>query len=492
MFFSMATYKGTSFKINFAQLVILVIISSMKIINLKNKKIGIWGLGVVGKSVLEHVKQFTDQIQILDSKLHETIDVTLQTPQSLKNFLDYNDIIISSPGIVLHPYQKKYGTKFISELDLFSSQISTNATHIKTIAITGTVGKTSITNLLQQSISNSVAAGNIGYAMLNVCNVNPQPQTVVLELSSYQLHYAKSFAPDLAIWTNFFPNHLDHHKTAKEYFLAKCNMIKHQTNNQIALLPYDLVERIKKHIDIASSLYLFSSRKPRKKITTPTFYIEKNNVVLSDGSKSVVIFKNINLLPDVTFQQNWLIIIASLHLQNIPFDQLIAMTHTVQDQEHRVEFVRSFRGVDIYNDSKSTVWQATRKAIERFKHKKIALFLGGLSKGTNRSPLIKFLTKQNVCVFAFGKEAELLSSLCKKYNVPCFSSATLQQTLDQYILIESNKEISTLDPRSVSGTTTNIVDFEVLLFSPAGSSFDLFKNYQDRGTQFKKMIMGLS
>jgi len=149
------------------------------------------------------------------------------------------------------------------------------------------------------------------------------------------------------------------------------------------------------------------------------------------------------------------------------------MVHTVQDQEHRVEFVRNLSGVDIYNDSKSTVWQATRKAVERFKYKKIALLLGGMSKGTNRAPLIKFLTKQNVCVFAFGKEAELLSSLCKKYNVSCHSSATLQQALDQYRLLQSN-----------SGQN----NFEILLFSPAGSSFDLFKNYQDRGNQFKKMI----
>ncbi|MFA5999052.1 MAG: UDP-N-acetylmuramoyl-L-alanine--D-glutamate ligase [Candidatus Babeliales bacterium] len=485
----------------------------MKTINLKNKNIGIWGLGVVGKSVLEYVKQFTDHIQILDSKPHETIDVIIQTPQSIKKFLDFNDIIIPSPGVALHSYQKKYGAKFICELDIFTAQIATNATHINTIAITGTVGKTSITNLLQQSIPDSVAAGNIGYAMLNVCNLHPQPQTIVLELSSYQLHYAHHFAPDLAIWTNFFPNHLDHHKTKKEYFVAKCNLIKHQTNNQIALLPYHLIEKIKKHVDVSSRVYLFCPHKPRKKITNPIFYIQKNNVVLDDGLRTViqptssslsdvrpecfakqnvsrdtriyggqaglkplVVFKNIHLLPDVTFQQNWLIIIASLHLQRIPFDQLITMTHTVQDQEHRVEFVRNLNGVDIYNDSKSTVWQATHKATERFKHKKIALFLGGMSKGTNRSPLIKFLTKQQVCVFAFGKEAEILSSLCKKYNVQCYTSATLQQALDQYLSLQDNPVQN---------------NFEILLFSPAGSSFDLFKNYQDRGNQFKKMIMQL-
>ncbi|HSW76581.1 MAG TPA: NAD(P)-dependent oxidoreductase, partial [Candidatus Saccharimonadales bacterium] len=174
----------------------------MKTIDLKNKKIGIWGLGIVGSSVLEYIKQFTNHIQILDSKSHATINVIVQTSQTIKKFLNDNDIIIPSPGIPLQAYQKKYGAKFICELDIFSSQIAQNNGPVKTIAITGTVGKTSITHILQQCICNCVAAGNIGYAMLNVCNLQPQPEIVVLELSSYQLHYTKHFAPDMAIWTN--------------------------------------------------------------------------------------------------------------------------------------------------------------------------------------------------------------------------------------------------------------------------------------------------
>ncbi|HSW76077.1 MAG TPA: UDP-N-acetylmuramoyl-L-alanine--D-glutamate ligase, partial [Candidatus Saccharimonadales bacterium] len=299
----------------------------------------------------------------------------------------------------------------------------------------------------------------------------PQPEIVVLELSSYQLHYTKHFAPDMAIWTNFFPNHLDHHTTKKEYFWAKCNIIKHQTEKHIALLPYSLIETIKKHIIMSCKVYLFVSYKPRKKLIYPTFYIHKNNAVLDNGSTKIIIFKNIHQLPDVTFPENWLIIIASLYLQKISFDQLNTMARTLQDQHHRVEFVRNFNGVSIYNDSKSTVWQSTHKALQRFKDKKIALFLGGLSKGTNRAPLIQSLAQQNVTVFAFGKEAALLSSLCEKFQVQCYVSTTLQQALEKYLSLQNN--------------------FEILLFSPAGSSFDLFKNYIDRGNQFKNMIMKL-
>ena len=400
----------------------------------------------------------------MDQKANNEHVVILQTPQSLQKFLDHNDIIIPSPGISLLDYQK-YADKFVHELDIFASQ-----SKIPTIAITGTLGKTTITSFTEQCIPNSVAAGNIGYAMLNVLNIQQLPKTVVLELSSYQLQHTKYFAPDIAVLTNFYPNHLDHHATMEEYLLAKCQIFKHQRPDQIALIPYELIDQVENSIQkIPSVVYLFCVTKPENNIKYPTFYTENNNLILLlPTGEQCILFDQISKLPQTTFMQNWVAILATLYLYKIPLQTILPAIDTLETPEHRVEFVANFYDVAVYNDSKSTVWQATALAIDKFPGKKIALFLGGLSKGTDRSPLIEFCKTKQITIFAFGKEAEFLNGLCKKYKAPCIQSNTLEAAIDLF--------------------TKDYKNFDILLFSPAGSSFDLFKNYQDRGTQFKAMI----
>lgn len=443
----------------------------MEKINLIHKKIGIWGFGIVGKSALNYVQQFTDQIQIIDQKktpedLASNVECIEQTPENIVSFLEYNDLIIASPGIILNNYEK-YNHKFLNELDIFSQE-----NKIPTVAITGTVGKTTITSLLQQCIPDSIAAGNIGHAMLNTLHVHPTPKNIVLELSSYQLHRSHNFSPDIAIWTNFYPNHLDHHRDKEEYFLAKCNLFKKQTPNQIALIPVDIIEKIEQNFHPQAQIFLFSLQQPNQPTKYPIFFIQNQQLVLKYPDKIEIVFQQFDQLPDITFPQNWLIIIACLYLQKISLDTLLTRATTLQPQEHRVEFVTNLNGVHVYNDSKSTVWQATKHAVERFEHENIALFLGGISKGTDRTPLIEYVHTKSVTVFAFGKEADLLENLCKQFQVPCFKSTTLNDVLDQYLQHQQC--------------------FNVLLFSPAGASFDLFANFEDRGKQFKKLIQQLS
>ena len=446
----------------------------MKNINLKNKKIGIWGFGIVGQSVLKYIQQFTSQIQIMDRKADPNMQIIPETPQNIIQFLQHNDIIIPSPGIILHDYQN-YAHKFVQELDIFAQEF-----HGTTIAITGTVGKTTITSLIAQATPDAIAAGNIGYAMLNILNLQPQSKKVILELSSYQLQFAKYFAPDLAIWTNFYPNHLDHHLNEQEYFDAKCNILRHQTKNQIALLPTDLIEKIKKSIQPQAQIYLFdhsaildsNQKSSHLKMNYPVFFIHNNQLLLKENNQTKLILDNFDQIPDITFTHNWLIIVAALYLQNIDLQHFATFTQTLKPEPYRCEFIKNLNGVAVYNDSKSTVWQATKHAVDKFSGKKIALFLGGISKGTDRTPLLEHLQSKPVTVFAFGKESELLAKLCQQFNIAHQSAPTLQEALQQY--------------------TSQQTNFEILLFSPAGASFDLFKNFEDRGEQFKKMIHNIT
>ncbi len=441
----------------------------MKNINLKNKKVGIWGFGIVGKSVFAYLQKHTNHIQIMDKikpeKLPEQTTFIQETSENIIKFLESNDAIITSPGIMLHNYMH-YAQKFLHELDIFAKENKNF-----TVAITGTVGKTTITSLLAQCTPNSIAAGNIGNAMLSTLE-NKTPATIILELSSYQLHFTKNFAPDIAIWTNFYPNHLDHHQNEQEYFLAKCNIFKYQTSKHIALLPANLIQKIQRHITPQAQIYLFENENFKPALSTyPTFFVQQNQLLLHENGITTLIFDHFNQLPDITFAQNWIIIIAGLYLQKIDLNSIAPIIQKLKPEPHRLEFVTKLNHVAVYNDSKSTVWQATQSAINKFKDKKIALFLGGISKGTDRTPLIQYLQNKSITIFAFGKEAKILSDLCKNFQIDHHQSNTLQEALKQYQTLESN--------------------FEILLFSPAGASFDLFKNYQDRGEQFKKMVLNV-
>lgn len=423
------------------------------------KKIGIWGFGIVGQSAYNFFKKQPVTLQVLDNKEQNIPEWIKQTDESTTTFLKENDQILCSPGIKLHDY-KQYQNKCITEADLLHQKFKGI-----TIAITGTLGKTSVTNLLQQYTPHALAAGNIGYPMLNILELKKQPKKVILELSSFQLHHMKQFAPDIAIWTNFYPNHLDHHKSEKEYFAAKCNIFAYQTKDQIALLPCKLLNKVQKVRPINAQIYLLCTEKCTKH-NYPTFIMANKSIILKTKNQDISIIADTTTLPPHTFSQNWLTIAATLYLQKIPLPQFQTTPVQLERQEHRLEYIGSYKKSKIYNDSKSTVWQATKEAINELNGESCSLFLGGLSKGTDRGPLIKYLQDKPVTVFAFGQEADQIKQLCNQLHIPCFSNKDLESAL------------------------TACLDHQLpenILFSPAGASFDLFLNYMERGKQFKKL-----
>lgn len=421
-----------------------------------HKKIGIWGFGVVGQSAAQWLQQFDCSVQILDKIQQNHPASIVQTEESIEYFLTHNDIIIASPGISIHQY-KRYHHKFMCELDIFAQEF-----YGITVAITGSVGKTSITTAMQHCIPQSIAAGNIGYPMLSALLQNPQPKTIILELSSFQLLHSKTFAPDIAIITNFYANHLDYHKNEEEYFLAKCNIFKYQQSHQKAIIPCSLIKRIENSMSIQSQIFLTCTQNCAHH-DYPTFFIQ-NNVIKFNNTPIV---ENIDRFPHFTYQENWLQIIATLYLQNISLQNIHETLQSLPGQEHRLEKIITYQGSTFYNDSKSTVWQATKAALTTFDNQSCALFLGGLSKGADRTPLIQFLQNKPITVFAFGKEAQQIQNLCNQYTISCSTYQNLQDAVQACL----NQPL----PQNI-------------ILSPAGSSYDLFKNYQERGTIFKNLI----
>ena len=419
---------------------------------LRELSVGIWGLGVVGKSVASFLDRQGIKYSVYDSKL---------TPEkSLETFLEDNQIIIPSPGIDLNPY-KKYSNKFLAEVDLFFKYFKKPA-----IAITGSLGKTTVTFLLDQMLKQngirSVAGGNIGLAMCSLIEQQKDIDIAVLELSSFQLEHSHDFYSNLAVLTNLYPNHLDRHGTLENYKQAKLNLFRKQTPSDVALIPLSLHADVK---DFKSCCYFFSSDFDQFDKFKNVYYLEKETVCFWDGRAKRPIIQLSQEQKDLTFLENWLIVCAVLDLKKLKkFD----LSKDAALPKHRMERI-SIEGVTFYNDSKSTVMEATLKAVESCNQP--ILFLGGLSKGADRGLLIAQLKTKVRFVICFGKEAEDLDRLCKRNGI-------------------SSKSFKQLEA-AVKFCLDSVQKGDDVLFSPGGSSFDLFENYCARGDKFKELILGI-
>ncbi len=451
-----------------------------------HKNIGILGFGIVGKSALRFLKTFysNSKIWIWDQK--EAAKLTL------KQFYDLHDKIIISPGISVHKILKdlcqvrERKNKFIGELDIFAGNFEK-----PTVAITGTLGKTTITKLLEQLLNNFkkvISAGNIGIPMLDLVAKQNKIDLAVLELSSFQLALNCRFAPDIAIWTNFHPNHLDWHKDLNDYFYSKFNIFKYQNSTQYALfsaklLSYNLflqnLKKIKSKICVISEnlkTTLINIKKCSLKQAF-IFYKDKNFFCQAKVKNGKVIEKNklfnLNYLPNLTFMQNWLFVLATTYL--LDFSLTFLEKRFAENKifiqkdlgKHRMELFATINGIDFYNDSKATVVQATQAAIEKLTQngKPIILILGGISKGVDRNPFFKSLSgiKKLKKVFFFGNKD------CNFDLITNYSS--LLQVLHDILQVAKPGD--------------------QVLFSPSGASFDLFENYQERGRIFKDLVWSL-
>lgn len=451
--------------------------TSVKIMTTQKKTLGIWGLGVGGKAALASINAQEYTITVHDTRTLSEAETALLAQYNatvitdLPTFLACNEYIIPSAGIDLRPF-KEYQHKWLKELDLFGK-----AWHKPVVAITGTVGKTSITHLLHQLLTRLglrvAVGGNIGVGMLSLLKEQESHDCALLEVSSFQLEGCTSFAPDLAIWTNFAPNHLDQHGTIEAYLMAKSTIYRHQQPSMQTLLGLSILEEFPNLPRPHAMHAFFAAQEPT---AAQRLLLKKDDILFYPAHGSVVkehqgiITPLIATaeLPDCSYTINWVTLIAALHLMNFSLRHALAQGAPLTLPEHRLEKVATINGVTFYNDSKSTTPTSTKAALAQLGAQRIHLFLGGLSKGINRSTLIEELPTSVVAVYCFGKEAELLHQLCTTYQLQSNAFTTLEA--------------------AYTACTKAAQPGEVVLFSPSGSSFDLFKNYEERGTVFKQLV----
>ncbi len=477
--------------------------------------IGIIGFGVVGRSMLAFLRSkyyqqdrcpavygvLLDEHDQLAGRMAVTVwdarpltgdelsfiashNATAVTSGDLAAFIQHSDVVITSPGVDLNAYQQ-YNDKFLCELDFFAHFFKKPV-----IAVTGSLGKTTITKLLGELVQSAaghqaIIGGNVGIGMLDLVKQQDECDVAVLELSSFQLELNKKFAPDIAVWTNFYPNHLDRHGTLAQYLEAKYAMIRHQRADQVCIVTSDLLygpmgdvvqERLRDH---PATLYICVDSQQAFDLHNFTrtsynlVYVENSHVVIAHVNNKIVQYVKpliaVHLLPDITFIKNWLPIIATLHALHGDMAAIaVALrqrtTSLLDDHHDRIEHCGTFHQVDFYNDSKSTVIQATMVAVQSLAahQRPIIVIVGGLSKGVDRSPLMQFLANNSMVkkVYCFGKDCD------------AFGGCTLLPTLEAVM----------------ADLAGRIQPGDQVLFSPSGTSFDFFKNYHERGNAFKNLV----
>ncbi len=435
----------------------------MKIKNLKNKKIYLLGLGLENFSLAKYLAKYGIKVSVFDKRGDQELGDRRKIirkiksdfyggPDYLNKVYDF-DIIFKTPGFAGELKQKN-GAIITTPMELFFDLCPA-----KIIAITGTKGKGTVASLCHHILihNNKKAwlAGNIGKAPFDFIDKLKSDHFVVLELSSFQLIDFKKM-PHIAVVTNLFPEHLSpadpinpiFHRSLKEYYAAKANIFLNQKKEN-----WLIVNKNNHH----------SENLLRKTKARVVFFKTNGNLP-----------KNSRLIGRHN-QENIAAASAITKILKIPEKVINNAVKTFPGLKHHLEFVGNINGVKFYNDSASTMPQATLAAINSFKNP-LTLILGGVNKGYD---LFDFSKKLKTCknlksIILIGKTSSDFEKIFKKLN-PDFQ------------VVIGGKDIATIIKKSLILSERG----DIVLFSPGFASFDMFKNSKDRGEKFKEAVFNV-
>ncbi|GHT06478.1 UDP-N-acetylmuramoylalanine--D-glutamate ligase [Endomicrobiia bacterium] len=433
------------------------------------KNIGILGLGKSGVAAANLAVKLGYNVFASDSKEKKIKNLNKKVIKEFGGHSDKvlnSDVIIKSPGvhsnIPILKKARKQKIKIMSEL-AFSLE---NSKYKKIMAVSGTNGKTTVTDLISKIIKaahkDSIVSGNIGCPLADKALKTTETTFITMELSSYQLGDTPDFRPTISVLLNITPDHLEYHKTMKAYLRAKENIFINQRDGDFTVINYD--DKIcRKIFEKTKAAVIFFSKTPLKK---GVFY-DSGSIVINVKEKHYVIKPKINIVGTHNIE-NILAAVAASYAAGVKPAVIEKIVSKYKGVEHRIEFVKTLNGVDYYNDSKSTNIDSTRVALESF-DKNILIIMGGRDKGVPYTPL-KELVKQRVkLIFLIGEASDKIK---KDLNGASFVDC-------------GNME------NAVKQIFRTAVRADIALLSPACASFDQFENFEERGKVFKKMVLSL-
>ena len=366
---------------------------------------------------------------------------------------------VLSPGI--DPTSPLVRNFLEDKIDIIGElELGWRSIEVPVIAITGTNGKTTTTELLAQVLNacgqRTIACGNIGKPLSEVAREGEPFDVLTVEVSSFQLETIQTFHPCVAIWLNFAPDHLDRYRSVMEYRAAKLRLFENQTRDDVAI------------VNALDNLPETAARK-----ITFSAYTDRADFRLSEGAiiydgKAILRPADMKLRGSHNVENAMATLAAGLG-RGLSFEDMVPPLCAYEPRPHRCEFVREIAGVDYINDSKATNLDAVEKALLA-QNRPVVLIAGGKDKGFTFEALVPLVKEKVRSTILIGEMAERIAR-------------------DWGGVVKSEIAHSLAD--AVERAHARAKPGDVVLFSPGTSSFDMFKSYADRGDQFRALVQAL-
>lgn len=394
----------------------------------------------------------------------EKLGIQVEFGSHSENFIDGSYTAVTSPGIPPHAEiftkLKEKNIPVISEVELAYTESAAPF-----IAITGTNGKTTttmLTSFILEKELKAPACGNIGVPPTSL--LEGKNDYYVCEVSSFQLETTNSFRPQIGVWMNFTPDHLDWHGGLENYFKAKAKLFSAEKLPSFAIFNA-----------LDAKIYEFSQNYSGEKFYFGKEFEKncayvKNNAIYykrkADSEEKIIDLAEITLVGNHNYQ-NVMASILTAKIVGISTENIQSAIKEFAPPEHRCEYVGEFQGKDVYNDSKATNPEATIVALTAFEGKSVTLIAGGRDKNTDLALMCEVMKKCINNVVLLGEAKDRFESEFKKNG---YNNITLADSFNEAV----DKAFA--------------LDNSVILLSPACASFDMFSGYEERGRVFKDYV----
>ena len=448
--------------------------------NVAGKNITVIGIGISNLPLIKYLVSLGANVTACDRRSAEDLGENYTELEKLgvkfnlgEGYLNNlsGDMIFKTPGMRYDVPEllkaKENGSIVTSEMEVF---FEVCPSHI--IAVTGSDGKTTTTTLIHKMMTDAGyktwLGGNIGNPLLTDTEKMKENDWVILELSSFQLHTMRK-SPEIAVITNISPNHLDMHKDYKEYIDAKKNIMLYQNEGDTLIVNADnqVTADIGKS---ANGAVKYFSRNGMADV-----YLDGN--IIKRGIVEILNIKDIKI-PGMHNVENYMAAIAAVS-GLVSKDVIVNVAKTFGGVEHRIELVRTLDGVKYYNSSIDSSPNRTINTLRVFPNK-VIMIAGGKDKGIPYDEIGPALAEHVKVLILIGA-----------------TSDKIQEALDAEINKTGNgKDIEVIRATSyedaVNTARSKAHDGDVVLLSPASTSFDMFRNFEERGNLFKKIVNELN
>ena len=320
-----------------------------------------------------------------------------------------------------------------------------------------------ISHILNESGIKAISVGNIGEGILWQMYENPDA-VFSCELSSFQLHDVATYKPHIASITNITEDHIDWHGSFDDYINSKLNISKRQDERDFLVINHDDPILQDHKADFKAKDYEFSSQEEVNRGA----YLKGSSIFFKDEEKNLKLMDvdDLSIIGRHNYE-NLMVAILACYLYGLSLDDIVKASKSFKSIEHRLEFVGDVRGVKVYNDSKGTNVDSSIKAIQSF-DKPMVIIAGGYDKNIDYSPYVKEFKNHGKLMVIIGQTTDKLVRLCEAYKVNYKKARDMEE--------------------AVKISFDNLEEGDIFLLSPASASWGMYKNFEERGRDFKEKI----